>query len=209
MTLLESPTRLRAGRVFAKSESAASLALLRQVRDRGHPDLPPPLVSDGGTGCAEAMLETWGQVPPYAGRGPHPVRKQAAPSWQYLRVIKARDEKRRIVGLHYQVVFGEQAEVLAHLGGGTAYLERTHLTMRQSNARLTRKGLGFSKRLSMHEAMAAWEDLVYNLVKPIKTLRRPASAGSGRVWEAQTPAMAAGLSDHCWSFKELLTCIPI
>lgn len=152
------------------------------------------------------MLEIWGKVPPYAGRGPHPVCKQAAPSWQYLRVIKARDEKRRIVGLISQVVFGEQAEVLAHLGGGTAYVERTPLTMRQSNARLTRKGLGFSKRLVMHRALAAWEALVYNLAKPLKSLRRPACPGSGRVWAAQTPAMAAGLSDHCWSFKELLMC---
>lgn len=209
MTLLDSPTRLRAGRVFAKSESEASLALMRQVRERGHPDEPPPLVSDGGTGCADAMIAIWGQVPPHLGQPRKPTRKQALPLWMHLRVRKARDEKRRIVGLNYQVVFGDEATVLGLLGGGTAYIERTHLTMRHSNARLTRKGLGFSKKLTTHKAMAAWEDLVYNLIKPLKTLQKAASSDCGRKWEPQTPAMAAGLSDHPWTFKELLTRIPI
>mgnify|MGYP000720879449 CR=1 FL=1 len=209
MTLLESPTRLRAGRVFAKSESEASLALMNQMSERGHPEQPPPLVSDGGTGCADAMIAVWGQVPPHVGQPRKPTRKKASPMWMHLRVRKARDEERRIVGLNYQVVFGDKDTVLAQLGGGTVYIERTHLTMRHSNARLTRKGLGFSKQLTAHKAMAAWEDLVYNLIKPLKTLQKPAAPESGRVWEPQTPAMAAGLSDHPWTFKELLTRIPI
>lgn len=35
--------------------------------------------------------------------------------------------------------------------------------MRQMNSRLIRKGLGFSKPLSMDQAAAGWEDAIYNL----------------------------------------------
>ena len=43
--------------------------------------------------------------------------------------------------------------------------------MRLFNGRLTRKTLAFSKLVAMYRASAAWEDLVYNLARPLKTLR--------------------------------------
>ena len=81
--------------------------------------------------------------------------------------------------------------------------------MRQSNGRLVRKTLAFSKKLTMLRYSAAWEDLVYNVAKPLKTLRKTATDDPTRKWIPQTPAMAAGLCDHCWSFKELLYKVPI
>lgn len=38
------------------------------------------------------------------------------------------------------------------------------------------------------------------LVEPIPT----SSGGRARLWQPCTPAMAAGLSDHVWSLKEVL-----
>lgn len=66
---------------------------------------------------------------------------------------------------------GNEAEVLALLGKSTAYVERTHLTTRLFNGRLTRKTLAFSKLVAMYRASATWEDLLYNLAQPLKTLR--------------------------------------
>ncbi len=36
---------------------------------------------------------------------------------------------------------------------------------------LARKGLAFSKDRAMYQASDAWEDLYYNLARPVKTLR--------------------------------------
>ena len=97
--------------------------------------------------------------------------------------------------------------MLATFPKSTAYIERTHLTMRLFNGRLVRQTLGFSKSLEMYRASAAWEDAVYNLVRPLKTLRMEVHDVPGQRWQPRTPAMAAGLTDHPWTVKELLTMI--
>lgn len=208
MTLLESESRLRIAHSITKSEAIGSLEVMQTLKRRAHSEKPPPIVSDGRSGCAGAMIEVWGQIPPYKGVGPRPKYKAALPGWQHLRVIKKKNAKGRVERLEYRLEFGDD-ETLALLKQGTVHIERTHLTMRQSNNRLVRKSLGFSKELNMHRCSAAWEDIVYNLVKPLKTLRIPDTSPSKRKWIPQTPAMKAGLSDHCWSFKELLKVIPI
>jgi len=59
----------------------------------------------------------------------------------------------------------------------------------------------------MYRASAAWEDLVYNLARPLKTLRVQVSDDPKRRWQPRTPAMAAGLTGHIWTVEELLTTI--
>ena len=49
-TMIEVETRLRVGRGMGKTETEASIELLRQLKRRGQPDVPPPLVSDGWGG---------------------------------------------------------------------------------------------------------------------------------------------------------------
>jgi hypothetical protein len=51
----------------------------------------------------------------------------------------------------------------------------------------------------------------YNFCLPHASLRRPLlvpeptkGAGSAKVWRPCTPAMAAGLTDHVWTLKEVL-----
>ena len=91
-------------------------------------------------------------------------------------------------------------------GGRTAYVERTNLTSRQMNGRLVRKTLSYSKQLVALNAACAWEDWVYNLTRSVDTLSLPMQIGQQR-WKRQTPAMAAKLTDHIWSIKELLMTI--
>jgi hypothetical protein len=113
----------------------------------------------------------------------------------------------RLLGTELRVVFGEPHALRALFGPSTAYVERTHLTMRLFNGRLVRRTLGFSKNLACYRASAAWEDAAYNLVRPLKTLRQTVTDQPGRRWQTRTHAMAAGLTDHIWTLKELLTSV--
>ncbi|MEZ4708429.1 MAG: hypothetical protein R3A44_32195 [Caldilineaceae bacterium] len=61
----------------------------------------------------------------------------------------------------------------------------------------------------MHTAAAAWEDLVYNMARPLKSLRQPNPNHPQRRWHQRTPAMAAAIADYIWSVKELLMAVPL
>ncbi len=158
--MIDVDTRLRVARGIAKTETEASVEVFETLKERGHPEAPPPTVSDGWGGIREAMVEVYGQVPDYSGRGRPPTQKQAQSGWQYLQVVKKR-QNGRVVGTELRVIYGDEKKVLALLGQSTSYIERTHLTMRHFNGRLARKTLAFSKDLDMYKASAAWEDLVY------------------------------------------------
>ena len=123
-------------------------------------------------------------------------------------MVKQR-ENGRVIGIKLRLIFGDPIETVALLGQSTAYIERTHLTMRLFNGRLTRKTLAFSKQLDVYQASVAWEDLVYNLARPVKTLRVQIFGDPNRKWKQRSPAMAANLTDHIWTVKELLkTVVP-
>ena len=53
------------------------------------------------------------------------------------------------------------------------------------------------------------EDAYYNLIRPHKSLRLPMADALPQKWRPQTPAMAAHLTDHIWTVKELLTTLPL
>jgi len=55
---------------------------MAQLKDRGHPDAPPPMATDGNGDYREALVETWGQVPEYSGVGRPPTVKRPQPEWQ-------------------------------------------------------------------------------------------------------------------------------
>jgi hypothetical protein len=55
----------------------------------------------------------------------------------------------------------------------------------------------------MLEASCAWEDWIYNLTRPIKSLRIEVNEGLKR-WQSRSAAKAAGLTDHAWTIEELL-----
>jgi hypothetical protein len=209
VTVLEMDTRLRAARGLEKTETAAGEQAFRQLQQRGNPEAPPPLVSDGWGGIDQALIEVYGQVPAYSGRGRPPTCKQPDPDWQYLQIIKHRDSAGKLESVERKVVSGDEAEVLATSGRSTAYVERTHLTMRHNSARLTRKGSGFSKEVLMHQAAAARDDPVYNPARPLKTLRQEITNALPRRWLPRTPAMAAGLIDRVWTIGDILRAVPL
>lgn len=205
-TMIDRDTRVRVARGIAKTETQATVEVFQTLKARGHPDGPPPTISDGWGGIDEARIEVYGQVPAYRGLGRPPSRKRPQPGWQYVQAVKQR-EQGRFVGVELRVVFGDPLKTLALLGPSTATIERTHLTMRLFKGRLVRKTLAFSKDVTMYRASAAWEDLVYNLARPLKTLRLPVFGDPQRRWQQRSPAMASGLVDHIWTVKELLNAV--
>ena len=205
-TVIDMDSRLRVGRTLGKTEAEVALALMAQLKERGHPDTPPALATDGKGSYRQAMVETWGRVPENKpGRGRPRTQKQPQPDWQYLQVVKHRSSY-RLLDVAVKVVYGDPMQVRETLGEHTNYIERTHLTSRQMNGRLVRRTLSFSKELVMLEAACAWEDWVYNLTRPVKTLRQEIDTENRR-WKPRSPAMAAGLADHIWTVKELLTTV--
>jgi len=72
------------------------------------------------------------------------------------------------------------------------HAERNNLSVRLFNRRFTRKTLGFSKKLQNHKHSVALQAAHFNFC------RKHSAHG-------QTPAMAAGLTDHVWAVEELLT----
>lgn len=141
--MLDMDSRLRAARGIGKDETKASVEVFQTLKQRGHPDRPPPTISDGWGGIDEAMVQFYGLVPEYSGRGRPPTRKQPQPGWQYLQMVKQRDAHGQLQGVKLRVIFGSQAELLDLLGKSTAYIERSHLTSRLFNGRQVRKTLPF------------------------------------------------------------------
>lgn len=80
-------------------------------------------------------------------------------------------------------------------------IERSCLTMRTFSSSLTRKAIAFSKSIDMHKASAVLEDIYYNFVKLLKTLRLK--------WLPRTQATAAGLTDNIWTLKEVVSMVMI
>ena len=206
--MIDSDTRLRVARGIAKTETEASQIVFETLKyQRGHPEKPPPTVSDGWGGIREAMVETYGQVPAYSGAGRPPTLKKPGDDWQYLQVVKQR-ENGRVIGTELRVIYGDEEDVLELLGKSTSYIERSHLTSRHFNSRLTRKTLAFSKMITMHKAAATLEDVYYNFVRPHKSLRLEVNH-TDRRWQPRTPAMVSDLTDHIWTVKELFLHVPV
>ncbi len=202
-------SRLRVARGIDKNETASTENALRKLQQRGHPDTPPPLISDGWGGIDDAILNVYGSVPEYSGHGRPPTRPKPGQDWLYLQMIKHRDERGHLVNIELKAVWGKLSELIALLGKSNAYIERSNLTARIFNARLTRKTLAFSKDIDCHEAALIWEDAYYNWIHPHKSLRMENKEDAHRKWFPQTPGMAAGLTDHIWNVKELLLTVPV
>jgi len=75
--------------------------------------------------------------------------------------------------------------------------------MRMSIRRLTRLTNGFSKKWENHEAALGLFFAHYNYCRPHMTLTEATWTGEGPPTKT-TPAMAAGLTDHVWTLREVL-----
>jgi transposase-like protein/IS1 family transposase len=126
------------------------------------------------------------------GRG-RPKDSQVVPDprVRYGQVVKQR-LGRRLISVTRRVVFGIE-ELIPLKEISTSLLERLNGTIRQHVAPLHRKTRSFAKRRTTLDTQTQLCKSYYNLCRKHGTLK------------GKTPAQAAGLSDQCWTLKELLT----
>jgi len=94
----------------------------------------------------------------------------------------------KCIGCDMKTVIGDPDP--AHVS--KSYAERQNLTMRMSMRRITRLTNALSKKVENHAVAVALHFIHYNFARIHKTLRI-------------TPAMAAGISDHVWSYEEIVS----
>ena len=80
----------------------------------------------------------------------------------------------------------------------TSHVERQNLTIRMQMRRFTRLTNAFSKKVENHAHAVALHFVHYNFCRVHQTLTK-AAAGIH-----QTPAMAAGLTDHVWTVRDIV-----
>jgi transposase-like protein/IS1 family transposase len=161
---------------------------------------PLLLCTDGLCSYIRAMRETF-RDPVHAGTQGRPRLRP----WRNIciaQVVK-RYEPRRVVDVERRIVDGTPARVetlrrRSHGDGviNTAYIERLNATFRERLVSLTRRGRALARRMVTLQHGMYLIGTVYNFCTPHASL---CAAG------ATTPAMAAGITDHCWSVRELLS----
>jgi IS1 family transposase len=193
--------------------------LVHQVVQILAPDCVPLFMTDGLKDYAMALLThfgQWVQPPRRQAQGPAPKpRWMPRPVLRYAQVVKSY-RRRRLVGVHHRVVFSTLdavQQVLAPLGWqiNTAFIERVNLTIRQHVAAVGRRVMTLCKSETGLCQQLALYHTYYNFCLPHGSLREPLpqplpthGTGSATRWRSCTPAMAAGLTDHVWSLREVL-----
>jgi hypothetical protein len=135
------------------------------------------------------------------------------PGLLYAQVVKAY-RRRRLVGVQHRVIFGAVQtieSVLAKRGWkiNTSFVERLNLDLRQHVAAIGRRVNTLCKQeVGLRQQLALFQ-VSHNFVLPHASLRVPLPAalhGAGTVtrWPQRTPALAAELTDHVWSLREVL-----
>jgi len=115
----------------------------------------------------------------------------------YGQLIKER-ERGRVVGKTRMVIFGDVDEA----GIETVYVERYNLTMRHGISRLVRRSLCFSKCKEMLDNHLDVYQCYNNLIRVNSALTIKTKKGEKNI--GRTPCMAEGITDHIWTWKELL-----
>ena len=200
LALMVKPRLWLGGEVSAQRDLPLIRRLIERVR-RCAAHRPLLVCTDGLAAYIRAIREAF-REPVHTGTGGRPRLRP----WRNVviaQVVK-RYERRRVVAVERRIVEGMPArvETLRRRSQGdgvihTAYIERLAATFRERRAALTRRGRALTRHtLTLHHGM----DLigtVYHFCTPPTSL---AQAGG-----TPTPAMAAGITDHCWSVHALLT----
>ena len=121
-----------------------------------------------------------------------------------------------VVRVRHRVVFGTLEalqQVLAACGWqiNPAFVERLNLSIRQHVAAVGRRVTTLCKHEAGVRQQLALYHVYHNCCLPHASVRLPwpqpeptHGSGSATRWQPRTPAMAAGLTDHVWTLREVL-----
>ena len=198
---------------------AMAQRVVHQVTQVLAPHCRPLFLTDGFKEYRTAILAhfgSWMQPERRQDKGPMPKpRWVPLPVLLYAQIVKSY-RRRRIVGVTHRVVFGTRLaieQVLASCGWtiNTAFVERLNLDIRQRVAAIGRRVNTLCQgEAGLRDQLALFQTY-HNFVLPHASLRQalliPGATngkGSARLWRPCTPAMAAGLTDHVWTLREVL-----
>jgi IS1 family transposase len=183
------------------------------------PDCAPLFLTDGFREYMTALLTHYGywvQPSRRQAQGPAPKpRWMPLPALLYAQVVKT-VRRRRLVDVKHRVVFGTLAaveQVLSACGWqiNTAFVERLNLDIRQRVAAVGRRVTTLCKGEDGLRQQLVLFQAYQNFCLPHASLRVPLAepvptngTGSAKMWRPWTPAMAAGLTDHVWTLREVL-----
>jgi IS1 family transposase/transposase-like protein len=174
-------------------------------------------LTDGFREYLTALVTHYGQwVHPecHQAKAPRPrARWMPVSGLRYAQVVKAY-WRRRLVGVKHRVIFGAVQtieSILAKRGWkiNTSFVERLNLDLRQHVAAIGRPVNTLCKHEAGLRQQVALFQVYHNFGLPHASLRVPLpaalhGAGTAKRWQQRTPAMAAGLTDHVWSLREVL-----
>src|SRR5712692_9542336 len=197
---------------------AMAQGVVHQVVQVLAPGCVPLFLTDGFKEYTTALLTHYGQwVQPARQRAQGPAPKprwMPLPGLLYAQVVKT-VRRRRLVRVRHRVVFGTLEainDVLAPHGWhiNTAFVERLNLSIRQHVAAVGRRVSTLCKGEDGLRQQFALYHAYYNFCLAHASLRQPLlqpvpthGTGSARPWQPRTPAMAAGLTDHVWTRREV------
>jgi len=198
---------------------AMAQGLVHQVVQVLAPGCVPLFLTDGLKEYMTALLTHFGHwVQPSRRQDTGPLPKprwMPLPQLLYAQVVKT-VRRRRLVDVTHRVVFGTLEavqQVLAACGWhlNTAFVERLNLTIRQHVAAVGRRVSTLCKGENGLRQQLALHHVYYNFCLPHTSLRQSLAQpeptkgiGSAKTWRPCTPAMAAGLTDHVWTLREVL-----
>jgi transposase-like protein/IS1 family transposase len=120
-------------------------------------------------------------------------------------------ENNRVIGVKREIYQGTPeavAEVIKQTQGkgdiNTAFIERINGTFRSCLHSLARRTRSLARQSKTLQSGMYLVGCVYNFCTEHKSLRLPGLTG-GHKWLERTPAMASGITDHCWTVDELLS----
>jgi hypothetical protein len=158
--------------------------------------------SDGWHGYRSILVRVY--------RKPVRTGKRGRPPWvvpetlTLTQTVKHRDEHGRLLSVEIRAALGPSVGP-----AGTVHVERLNGALRDRLNALTRKTHAFAKRDATWDALVGLQLFDHNFHRAHQALRLPGGEGVQR-YHRRSPAMALGLTDHLWSFQEVLTTrIPI
>ena len=179
-----------------RDEALATEAIRKaHARSRGQ---PVSWCSDGWRAYPKAITRAYRRPVRTGRRGRPPLR---VPEGLFLtQTIKHRDERGRLSSIETRATIGAapaEQPVPVHT-------ERLNGVLRDRLACLTRKTHAFAKTTQTWDALFGLTIFEHDWLRPHPALSRP-STEPGRCYDQHTPAMAIGLTDHRWSWREFLT----
>jgi IS1 family transposase len=162
----------------------------------------PLFVTDGLKFYTKALLKKFNIIVefPRTGKRGRPRKPKLLPDsdLRYAQVIKHRSGS-RLREVEKRIVFGsdiDENEI------STSLIERQNLTFRQDNNRISRKTIGFSKKIKRLDDQMTLYFTHFDFCRGHWSLKHLNEKGR---WERYTPTRECGLTNHNWTMRELLT----